>query len=260
MKITQKELDNNINNANVATEENLRKQLAYLYRIFDYYGWCDLIVTHLSVRVPNEDAFLFIPFGLTFKEVTPENLLKVDFNGNIFENESGLQLNKNGAIPHIAIYSHYKNVNCILHTHSTYGVVIANLEDDLMLLDQISMMFYDKVGYHDFNKLFAKDNAQEELIKDMEGKQAMVLKNHGLLTVGNTIADAFWYHYFLETTCKIQVLTMATGGKINFPNPEIVKSTEKNYTIWKDKNPDIPSGGANLMFEAAKREIGYIFG
>lgn len=252
-------LENNIIAARAQTEQNLRKQLAYLYRIFEFYGWCDLIVTHLSVRVPNENALLILPFGLSFDEVTPDNLVKVDFEGNILESKEGFQINKNGTTVHRAIYKHLPEINCILHTHSAYGVAVANLEEELLLLDQIAMMFHGKIGYHKFEKLFIQDNAQNQLLQDMKNKQAMILKNHGLMSVGSSISEAFWFHYYLETSCKLHVLTRSTGSNIHFPSAEVVQHTAEKYEVWRHKNDHIAVSDSELLFDAAKRKVGYIF-
>lgn len=241
------------------SEANLRKQLAYLYRIFDYYDWCDLIVTHLSVRVPNEDALLIVPFGASFDEVTPDNLVKVDFEGNVLESRAGFQINKNGTTVHRAIYKNLPHVNSILHTHSLYGTALSNLDVDFMMLDQISMMFHHKVGYHDFEKLFIKDDEQMSLIKDMEGKNSVILKNHGLITVGSSIVEAFWFHNYLEKSCKLQMLTMSAGQKIKYPSAQTVDETAAKYELWRNKNDHIEVSDSELLFDAAKRKVGYIF-
>ena len=259
-ELTFKKIEQNIIASRSTDETNLRKQLAYLYRIFDFYGWCDLIVTHLSVRVPGEDALLILPFGLSFDEITPYNLVKVDFNGNVLESSGGFHINKNGTTAHRAIYSNHPEVNCILHTHSTYGVAVSNLQQDLMLLDQIAMMFHNKVGYHDFETLFINDNQQEKLMQDMHGKQSMILKNHGLITVAKTLSEAFWFHYYLETSCKIHILTQSTGGQIKYPEAEVVKHTAAKYELWREKNDHISVSDSELLFDAAKRKVGYVFG
>ncbi|MCC2624328.1 MAG: class aldolase [Burkholderiales bacterium] len=258
--LTFQEIENNIINSRALTEENLRKQLAYLYRIFDYYGWCDLIVTHLSVRVPNENSLLILPFGLSFDEITPDNLIKVDFNGNVLESKFGFQINQNGTTVHRAIYSHCPDINCILHTHSTYGVAVSNQQEDLLLLDQIAMMFHGKVGYHNFDTLFINDNSQNGLLHDATGKNSMILKNHGLITFGSNVTDAFWFHYYLETTCKQHILTRSTGEKIQYPTKETLENTAAKYETWRNKNVHIPVSDSELLFDAAKRKIGYIFG
>ncbi len=257
--ITQKSIEAKIRESKIGTETNLRKQLAYLYRIFDYYGWCDLIVTHLSVRIPGENALLILPFGVSFKEITPDNLVKVDFDGNILQSSGGFNINKNGTTVHRAIYTNKSEVNCILHTHSHYGVAISNLEEKLYCLDQISMMFYNKIGYHDFETLFINDDKQDPLLKDMAEFNSMILKNHGLLTVGKSITEAFWFHYYLETTCKVQFLTMSTGGKIRHPSLEVIQNTAGKYDKWRNENDDISVSDSELLFEAAKRQIGYVF-
>jgi ribulose-5-phosphate 4-epimerase/fuculose-1-phosphate aldolase len=217
-------------------------------------------VTHLSVRIPSQDALLILPFGVAFDEITPDNLIKVDFDGNILESKYGFAINKNGTTAHRAIYKNLSHVNSILHTHSLHGTALSNLDVDLMLLDQISMMFHGKVGYHNFEKLFIKDNEQMSLIKDMEGKNSMILKNHGLITVGTSITEAFWFHYYLEKSCQLQILTMSTGQKIHYPSNETVKQTAEKYEIWRNKNDHIAVSDSELLFDAAKRKIGYIFG
>ncbi len=252
-------IESNIIASRVQNEQNLRKQLAYLYRIFDFYGWCDLIVTHLSVRIPSEEALLILPFGLAFDEITPDNLVKVDFAGNILSSNGGFQINKNGTTVHRAIYKNKPDINCILHTHSTYGVAISSIDNNLLLLDQIAMMFDGKVGYHQFDTLFINDNSQSQLIKDMENKQSMILKNHGLITVGKSIEEAFWFHYYLETSCKVQIITMSSGAKIHYPTLDAIKSTAQKYELWREKNDHIAVSDSELLFDAAKRKIGYIF-
>ncbi len=252
-RLDQKALIASVEQARDPSEANLRTQLAYLYRIFDYYQWCDLIVTHLSVRVPNEDALLINPFGLTFREVTAENLVKVDFDGNIIESRLGFSNNKNGTTVHRAIYRAYPEINCVLHTHSHNGVAISSLDTELLLLDQIGMMFYGKVGYHEFETLFINDDTQAELMRDLKGKQCLILRNHGLLAVGKNIFDAFWYYYYLEYACKIQVLTMSMGGKIKMASDAAIKDTARKYDVWREKNTDMPVSDSELLFAAAKR-------
>lgn len=257
--LTQQMITDSAMQVSDPSEANLRKQLAYLYRIFDHYGWCDLIVTHLSVRIPGEDALLILPFGLAFKEITPDNLLKVDFDGNILDSPYGFGINNNGTTVHRSIYRARPDLHCLLHTHSQYGVTVSNLEEDLMLLDQIAMMFHNRVGYHDFDKLFIADDQQTTLLKDLADNDCLILKNHGLLTASSSIIDAFWFHYYLETTCKLHVLAMSTGGTIKFPSAAIVEQTAACYSNWREKNHGIDVGDAGLLFEAAKRAVGSIF-
>lgn len=260
--LTQQIVETNIVNSRELTECNLRKQLAYLYRIFDFYGWSDLIVTHLSVKIPKENSLLILPFGLSFDEVTPDNLVKVDFDGTILESPLGFKINQNGTMVHRAIYRNLPKINCILHTHSNYGVAVSNLAQDMRLLDQISMIFYGKIGYHNFEQLFINDDEQTQLLQDMANNNAMILKNHGLLTVGQTIAEAFWFHYYLEKTCKVYILTASSGNKIHYPSNKIIQSTATKYDLWRNQNvyEGISNvGDSELLFDAAKRKVGYIF-
>lgn len=255
MQLTKQVIEENINKSRGLDEANLRKQLAYLYRIFYHYDWCDLIVTHLSVRVTNEEALLILPFGLAFNEITPENLVKVDFNGNIIDSPCGFEINKNGTTVHRAIYSNYPEINCILHTHSRYGVAVSNLDEELLILDQISMMFYKHVGYHNFDTLFINDNEQNQLIRDMKDKYCMILKNHGLISVGRTIIEAFWFHYYLELTCKLHILTRSSGSSLKAPSKEAIITTFNKYEIWRNENNHINISDSELLFDAAKRQV-----
>lgn len=258
MTLEQQHIDQSVQQAMQMTEENLRKQLAYCYRIFDYYGLCDLIVTHLSVRVPNEDALLILPFGVSFKEITPDNIVKVDMDGRIIESKNGFEINNNGTTVHRAIYRSKPEVNCIFHTHSLHGAAVSCLEQGFLILDQIGMMFHDKVGHHDFDTLFINDNQQKQLIDDMADNQCMILRNHGLLTVGSTIQEAFWYHYYLEVSCRLQITAMSAGA-LRMPKPQAVAETAKKYELWKNENSgDIP-GDSYLLFEAAKRQVGNLW-
>ena len=245
-------IDTEIQQSQELTESNLRVQLAYLYRIFDYYQWCDLIVTHLSVRIPTENTILINPFGLSFKEITPENLVKLDLDGHILVSNTGLSHNINGATVHRAIYRENPHINCILHTHSHFGVAVSCLQEKLMLLDQIGMMFYNKIGYHDFEQLFVEDEEQKALVNDAREKQCVILKNHGLLTMANTISETFWFHYYLEYACKIHILTSSAGKKIQHASEAAIKATAKNYDRWRHED-------SKLLFAAAKRALGPIF-
>lgn len=252
-QMTRDILQSHILAAAQPTEHNLRIQLAYLYRIFNHYQWSDLIVTHLSVRVPNEKALLINPFGLSFDEITPDSLVKIDFDGQILDSPLGFVNNKNGGTVHRAIYRNRPDIHCILHTHSHHGVAVSSLEEGLMLLDQIGMMFHGKVGYHEFETLFINDEKQEKLLEDLGNHSVMILHNHGLLSVGSNIPEAFWFHYYLEHACKVQVMTMSTGGQIRLVSEQTVRETADRYTGWRAED-------SRLLFEAAKRQVGLVFG
>lgn len=254
-KLCCESLKANIIAARDGSEPNLRKQLAYLYHIFDYYGWRDWLVTNLTVRIPNEEALLLAPFGLTFDEITPDNLIKIDFSGNIIDSKYGFQIDKSGIGVPCAIYRKHMNINCILHTHSDYGVAVSNLEQELLLLDQLAMMLAGKVAYHDSEK-----DQLDKLLHNIKGKYSLVLKNHGLVSIGPSIAETFWFHYYLEASCKVYILTTSSGSKINYPDKETVTNTADGYDLWRKHNvyPDL--NHSELLFDSVKRKIGYIFG
>ncbi len=235
------------------SESKLRNQLAHLYHIMDYYGWCDIIFTHISARIPGTDTFLFNPFGLSFSEITPESIVKVKLNGETTSDE-GWPINRNGSKAHIAIYRAKPEVNCIIHTHSKYGVAISNLDTEVMGLDQITMFLHSNVGYHDFEQLFALDDEQKQLTQDLGDHDCLILRNHGLLAVGPSIPRAFWNYYYLEFACQTQILSMSSGAPLKNPLDTVKEETGNQYKQWKNPHNIFPPDD-ELLFLAAIRKV-----
>lgn len=235
------------------SEASLREQLATLYHIIDNNGWGDAILTHCSIRLSNEDAYLFIPFGLMFKEITAENIVKVNFNGDI-DSPCGYPINVNGSTIHTAIYKNRNDVNCIIHTHSQNGVAFSNSKSELLCLDQTTMFLYNNVGYHEFNTLFVNDKEQKQLVNDLGTKSCMVMRNHGLLALGANVSLAYWNYYFLERACSSQLQLMSAGIEISNPDSKIKETVAKQYENWKLPVNGYP-GDADLLFLAEKRRL-----
>lgn len=203
------------------TERDLRIQLAAAYRLIDRFGMADSIYTHISVRIPGEDnAFLINPYGLLFNEITASSLVKVDIDGNILE-DNGYRVNPAGFVIHSAIQGARKDINCVLHTHSRYGVAVSAMECGLLPISQFSMQFYNRVAYHDYEGVSLELDERERLVADLGTQKTMIMRNHGLLTVGATIAEAFYLIYYLEKSCEVQVLAQSSGAKIVLPSPEV---------------------------------------
>jgi len=197
-----------------AAERETRVALAACYRLIAHFGMDDLVYTHFSARVPGRpDNYLINPFGTMFHEITASSLVEIDHEGNIV-GESASPMNKAGMVIHGAVHQARPDVNCVLHTHSRAGVAVSSLEAGLLHVHQRSLMFFGRLGYHDYEGPAFEEDEQPRLVRDLGDHPAMILRNHGLLTAGRTIPEAFTFMYHLEQCCRIQIDLMATGGKL----------------------------------------------
>ncbi len=191
------------------TERDLRVQLAGTYRLFGYLGWDYLIFGHITVQVPGpEKHFLINPFGLRFDEVTASNLVKIDAHANIIE-PSQHPVNPAGFFIHSAIHMARSDAHCVMHTHTTAGMALAATETEVLPVDFAGSAAYGRVGYHDFAGVHADESDCEALVSSLGDKNYLVLRNHGLLTCGDSIARAFQRLYWLETACQVQTAAHA---------------------------------------------------
>ena len=192
----------------------IRVDLAAAYRMVAYYGWDDLIFTHLSARIPGPDHhFLLNPYNLMFEEVTASSLVKVDVHGNPVE-PTPFITNPAGFTIHSAVHMSRDDAQCVMHTHTTAGMAVAAQEQGLLPLNQMSMEFYGRLAYHDYEGVALDLDERERLVRDLGDRKAMILKHHGLLTCGRTVGEAFYYMYYLEQACRIQVTATQGGQKI----------------------------------------------
>ena len=208
----------------VSPEEwQLRVDLAACYRIIAMYGWDDLVFTHVSARVPGPDEhFLINSYGMLFEEMTASSLIKVDLHGNKVLESSQL-VNPAGFVIHSAVHEARPDVACVLHTHTRSGIAVSAQADGLLPVSQTSLFPYVSVGYHDYEGIALNDEEKPRLVADLGDRNALILRNHGLLTVGASVADAFLMMYVLETACQIQLLAQSTSGElVEVPQP-IVK-------------------------------------
>ncbi|MEU1801633.1 class II aldolase/adducin family protein [Streptomyces sp. NPDC019937] len=202
-------------------ERRLRRELAAVYRLVAHFRMTDLIFTHISARVPGPELhFLINPYGLLFEEITASNLVKIDLSGHPVE-ETPHPVNPAGFVIHSAVHAARPDAHCVLHTHTKAGCAIAAQEEGLLPLNQISMEFHGRLGYHDYEGVALNLAEQRRLVADLAGHPAMILRNHGLLTVGDTPAQAFLRMYYLDKACEIQVAATAGGAKLVMPPPEI---------------------------------------
>lgn len=210
------------------TEWALRQELAACYRLIAHFRMTDLIFTHISVRVPGpEHHFLINPYGLLFDEITASNLVKIDLHGHKVES-SPYPVNPAGFVIHSAIHGARDDAQCVLHTHTRAGCAVAALEQGLMPLNQISMEFYGRVAYHDYEGVALDLGERERLVHDLGDHSVMILRNHGLLTVGTSVKQAFLRMYYLEKACDIQIAALSAGA-VRIPADEVCQRTERQF-------------------------------
>jgi ribulose-5-phosphate 4-epimerase/fuculose-1-phosphate aldolase len=202
----------------VSPEEwQTRVDLAACYRLVADFGWSDLIFTHITARVPGtEDQFLINPYGLMFDEITASSLVKIDLQGNKIE-ESPFPVNPAGFTIHSAIHAVRHDAQCVLHVHSINGVAVSAQKNGLLPLSQQSIFVLSSLAYHDYEGVALNAEEKPRLVADLGNKNYLMLRNHGLLTLGKTIADAFVNMYVFEAACMIQIRAQAGGELIPIP-------------------------------------------
>jgi ribulose-5-phosphate 4-epimerase/fuculose-1-phosphate aldolase len=206
-----------------AEEWQLRVDLAACYRLVAAYGWSDLIFTHITARIPGpEHHFLINPYGLMFDEVTASSLVKVDQQCNKVI-DSPFPVNPAGFTIHSAVHQVRKDAGCVLHTHTRAGVAVAAQKRGVLPISQQSTFVLSNLAYHDYEGVALRDDEKPRLQADLGTAEFLLLRNHGLLTVGKTIADAFLNMYIFETTCQIQIAAQSGGGDLTEVNPQILQ-------------------------------------
>ena len=199
----------------VSPEEwQTRVDLAACYRLAADFGWSDLVFTHITARVPGtEDQFLINPYGMMFDEITASSLVKIDLQGNKIE-ESAFPVNPAGFTIHSAVHAVRHDAHCVMHVHSLNGVAVSAQKNGVLPLSQQSIFILASLAYHDYEGVALNDEEKPRLVADLGNKNYLMLRNHGLLTVGKTIADAFQAMYFFEATCNIQIKAQSGGGEL----------------------------------------------
>jgi ribulose-5-phosphate 4-epimerase/fuculose-1-phosphate aldolase len=206
-----------------AEEWQLRVDLAACYRLVALYGWSDLVFTHISARVPGpEHHFLINPYGLMFDEITASNLVKVDQDCNKVI-DSPYPVNPAGFVIHSAVHAAREDVQCVLHTHTRAGIAVSAQKNGVLPISQQSTFVLASLAYHGYEGVAFRDEEKPRLQADLGEASFLMLRNHGLLTVGKTIADAFLSMYTFENTCQIQIAAQAGGGELTQVNPKIVE-------------------------------------
>ena len=192
-------------------ERDARVQLAACYRIFHHLGWVEMIFNHITLRVPGaEKQFLINPFGLHYSEITASSLVLIDLEGNAMR-ESQWPVNKAGFVIHSAIHASIAQAHCVMHTHTTTGIAVACLKDGLSPTNFYAAQLHGGVAYHDFEGITVEDAERERLVASIGGKRAVILRNHGLLAWGPSIAEAYMTLWTLQRACDVQIAASSAG-------------------------------------------------
>ena len=215
----------------IQTEQEVREDLAAAYRLIALFGMTDLVFTHLSARLPGEGhRFLVNPYGLLFEEITASSLVVVDAEGEPMQ-DTAWPVNPAGFVIHSAVHRECPDAMCVMHTHTLAGMAVAAQTGGLLPLNQMSIEFDGKVALHDYEGVAADDNLseRERLVRDLGDKPCMILRHHGLLTVGPTVAAAFYWMYYLEQACRIQLAAQSSGAPLAIPPAQVVTRTAAQF-------------------------------
>ena len=208
-----------------AEEWAVRCDLAAAYRLCALYGWTDLNNTHISARVPGAgDEFLLNPFGLFFEEITASSLIRVDRRGNVVGG-SDFGMNKAGFIIHGAVHLDRPHLHYVMHTHSRYGVAVSMQKEGLLPNSQKALTILGWTAYHDYEGTATEPGEQPRIVRDLGDRRLLILRNHGLLSVGETMGEAFVWIYRLETACRHQIDALAGGAELRELSPETRERT-----------------------------------
>jgi ribulose-5-phosphate 4-epimerase/fuculose-1-phosphate aldolase len=234
----------------VAREEwEARVLLAACYRVFAHLGWTEMIYNHITLRVPGPEKHLLInPFGLHYSEITASNLVKIDLDGNILS-DSKWPINPAGLAPHATVHRNIDNAHCVMHTHSTAGLAVACTRGGLSMTNFYAAQLYGKVAYHDFEGITVEADEGPRMLRNMDGKPILILRNHGLLAWGETLPQAFAHLWTVQRACEIQVAAMGMGELIPIPVPVLEQATRVSFQFD-------PKFGAGVdVFNALIRQI-----
>lgn len=226
-----------------------RVNLAAAYRLVALFGWDDLIFTHISARVPGpEHHFLINPYGMLFSEITASSLVKVDLDARKVL-DSPYEINPAGFTIHSAIHAARDDAVCVLHVHSVNGIAVSAQAEGVLPISQHSIFVLSSLAYHDYEGVALNDDEKPRMVRDLGDKRFFMLRNHGLLTVGASVAQAFVAMYLFETTCMIQVRAQAGGSTLIRLDPSIVDGAQAQ---WKQVTK---GAGGELAWPALLRKL-----
>jgi ribulose-5-phosphate 4-epimerase/fuculose-1-phosphate aldolase len=212
-------------------EWQARVELAACYRLIDLYGMTDLTYNHITLRVPGPEEHILINlYGMLYKEITASSLAKIDLDGNvIWKPATDYYVNKAGYVIHGCIHRARSDVRAVIHTHTRAGMAVAAMQCGLLPISQTSIRFENHLGYHDYEGPAVDLDEQKRLVSDLGPHEAMLLRNHGLLSVCRTIAEAFVTMYWLDRACQAQALAISSGKELRIPDEDVVRTTNDRY-------------------------------
>ena len=235
----------------VSKEEwQTRVDLAACYRLMHEFGMVEMIANHISARVPGTgNEFLINPYGMLYEELTASSMIKIDVEGNILFNATDYGINQAGYVIHSAIHGARHDVECIIHTHTLPGMAVSAMKCGLMPIAQTSLRWAKGVSYHAYEGIALNLEERERLVKDLGDTDAMILKNHGLLTCAPSIPECFNNMYRLERACQLQVMTLSCNTEIELPPQEVVNEA------WRLFQPEVQRRFGLLEWPALRRKL-----
>jgi ribulose-5-phosphate 4-epimerase/fuculose-1-phosphate aldolase len=235
-----------------AAEWEARCELAAAFRLAASLGWADFLGTHFSLRVPGtEDQFLINPYGLLFEEITASSLLKVDTEGNVLS-ESPYEMNRAGFVIHSAVHMGAKNAHCVMHCHTHAGVGVASQKQGLLPITQMALTIWDELRYHDYEGVADNEDERERIVKDLGNGTMMLLRNHGTLTVGANVGEAFARMNRVERACRFQLAALTGGAEPNTLPREVIEYTAQQ---GREINNAGRAAGGKLLWAALLRKL-----
>jgi ribulose-5-phosphate 4-epimerase/fuculose-1-phosphate aldolase len=234
-----------------SAEWEQRVALAACYRLLAHYRMTDLIYTHSTVRVPGEPGhFLINPYGYRWEEITASSLVKIDVDGNKVGN-SPHRVNPAGFTIHSAVHMARHDAACVIHTHTRAGMAVSTLKEGLLPITQMALSFYGRVGIHDYEGIALDLDERQRIIADLgETNCALLLRNHGLLAVGRSVAEAFQTIFYLERACEVQVAALSMGRELVIPPPEVCEKVAP-----QNEQMSIDDGDLQLEWAAHLRTL-----
>lgn len=229
-------LKNLSNSKYSAAEWQMRVDLAASYRLADMFGFSDIIWNHITAKVPDSEHFLINRFGLRYDEITASNLVKLDLDGNVADPGSASSdiddVNLTGFVIHSAIHAARPDLHCVMHSHSEYGMAVSALRDGLVPMVQDAMPFFEQVAYHDYEGLSTNVDERTRLAASLGDKNVLIMRNHGLLTCGASVGEAYVLMYYLERSCQVQMRVLASGAEYTKVAPEICRNAAAQYEMF----------------------------
>jgi len=237
-----------------AEEWAVRVKLAATYRLCAIYGWTDLVFTHISARLPDENGehrFLINPYGLMFEEMTASSLVKIDIKGAICQ-DTNYFINPAGFTIHSAVHLAREDAGCVIHVHTPYGMAVSAQKKGLRRYSQMAMQVFDDLAYHDYEGIALELDERERIVEHQGSNNLLMLRNHGTLTLGPTCGVAFLRMYFLENACKAQILAQSVGneGELSEQSREMA-----NKVYAQGAAAFVPGMGDNLVWPGLMRKL-----